>query len=550
VVAGGSLALFPLAVAADQSLLLEPYLVCFCLLGVLALFSRGDLAGPRRVLLAGIALGFATSIKLWGVLPAVAALACCAPRWRRGLLPLVGGLLLGIVVPCVVFFAAAPHAFFHDVVVAQLSRGTSGQDALSIAGRLVMMSGLTGLPGVNGTTGLAVVLFVVFAALVAVVYATAWRQRSRLDWFVLVATAVVLLGMFSSAEFYDHYAYFPAAFLALLLAVCAAQVSAWVRQLARYGALLRHRALLRLVPLVAIAGVIAVAVLLVQQDSSYSASYLSDSADPSAALEAHIPEGACVVSDYAIFTIDANRFDPASGGCPAVVDPFGMWLTRNNGQPPPAPPPFPAAFTKSWRSWFASSDYVVLSVPYSDYIPWTPGLEQYFSKSFLLRSSQPRTFVYSHSDRAPSAAAQILIRRGSVAFSKGRSMDAIRTFQAAFALDPADTDAVFDIGVVEQRLGRSSAATKSYQRALFLDPQFTSALYNLAVMEAPTEPAKAVDLYRRILRIKPGDANSEFNLGLLLVHSGQNTQGEQFLHAAVIADPSLAARVPPGITLP
>ena len=84
VVAGIALALFPLAVAADQTLLLEPYLVCFCLLAVVGLFRGGELAGPRRVLLAGIALGFAGSIKLWAVLPAVAALICCAARLAAG----------------------------------------------------------------------------------------------------------------------------------------------------------------------------------------------------------------------------------------------------------------------------------------------------------------------------------------------------------------------------------------------------------------------------------------------------------------------------------
>ena len=102
-VAGGAMALFPLAVAADQSLLFGPYLVCFCLLGVLALFSGGDLARPRRVLLAGILFGFATCLKLWAVLPVVAALACCAPRWRRGLRPFLGGLVLGFGVPSLLF---------------------------------------------------------------------------------------------------------------------------------------------------------------------------------------------------------------------------------------------------------------------------------------------------------------------------------------------------------------------------------------------------------------------------------------------------------------
>jgi hypothetical protein len=549
VVAGGSLALFPLAVAADQSLLLEPYLVFFCLLGVIALFSAGDLANPHRIFLAGIAFGFATCTKLWAVLVVVAALACCGPRWRR-LGPLLAGLVVGFGVPCLIFVAAAPHAFFHDVLVAQLHRGTSGQDALSIAQRLVMISGLAGLHGINGTTGLAVGLFVGFAALVAAVYLSTWRQRTRFDWFVLVGPVVVLAGMFSSAEFYDHYAYFPAALLALLLAICAAQVNSWVRQLSKRPGFADRPITQRAVSLTGVGALIVVTVLLVQQDATYASTYLKDSADPSAAIETRIPEGACVVFDYAILAIDANRFDPAGTGCPAVVDPFGMWLTRNNGQPPPASPPFPAAFTAAWRGWFDRSDYVVLSIPYSNYIPWTPSLESHFRKDFLLVSSQPRTFIYSHTDRPTSPAAQALIRQGSSALNHGQRNEALADFNAAIALDPADTDAVFDLGVVDQRLGRVAAAEAAYDRAHFLDPRFTPALYNKAVLDSSTNPVEAIGLYRRVLQIKPGDPDSEFNLGLLLVRSGQNAEGEQLIHAAVLAEPSLAARIPPGITVP
>ena len=47
--AGTALACFPLAVAADQSLLLEPYLVCFCLIGVVAMFSGGEPPPPATL---------------------------------------------------------------------------------------------------------------------------------------------------------------------------------------------------------------------------------------------------------------------------------------------------------------------------------------------------------------------------------------------------------------------------------------------------------------------------------------------------------------------
>ena len=62
--------MFPMAVAADKTLMLEPYLLLFCLLGMVTLFKGDELAGGRRLLAAGVVLGFACTLKLWAVLPA------------------------------------------------------------------------------------------------------------------------------------------------------------------------------------------------------------------------------------------------------------------------------------------------------------------------------------------------------------------------------------------------------------------------------------------------------------------------------------------------
>ena len=125
-IAGTALACFPLAVAADQSLLLEPYLVCFCLIGTIAMFSGGELASSHRLALAGVAFGFAGAVKIWAIFPILVALAVCLPRWKD-LRTLVLGTLAGFIVPCLPFFLLAPHAFFHDVFVTQLAHTGSGR---------------------------------------------------------------------------------------------------------------------------------------------------------------------------------------------------------------------------------------------------------------------------------------------------------------------------------------------------------------------------------------------------------------------------------------
>ncbi len=550
VVAGVSLAAFPLAVAADHTLLLEPYVVFLSLLGVVALFRDGELASSRRVLWAGVAFGFAGSIKLWAVLPAAAALVCCVPAWRRGVRPLIIGLVLGFAVACAPFAAFAPRAFVHDVITSQISRGTSGRGALSLAQRMLEITGLSGIPRITATTALAVGLGIGLGVLAVVVYGARWRRVSRLEWFALLAVVTAILGTFSSPEFYDHYAYFPAAFLALLLAVCAGQLVGWARNLAGHLDSHRVRIAATVASVVVVVAFAATLVFVVGQDTSYASSYLSSASDPAAQVDAQIPPGACVVYDYVIFGLNANRFNPTAPGCPAIVDPFGMWLSRDNGVPPPATPPIPPKFVTAWHSWFARADYVVQSIPYSNYIPWTPALGSYFNENFVLVSSQPRTFVYNHFDRTPTGAANAALQQGIAAFRQGRPNVARTEFESVIRIDPADTDGYFDLGVVDQRQGLDPAATAAYSRAFFLDPRSSAALFNLAVMDAPSSPPEAINLYRKILIIKPHDANTEFNLGLLLIGNGQKAQGDRLLTLAIHSNPALAAHVPAGITIP
>ena len=61
---------------------------------------------------------------------------------------------------------------------------------------------------------------------------------------------------------------------------------------------------------------------------------------------------------------------------PGIVDPFGMWLSREYGAAPPCvSASFPQASSfAAWQGWLNQADYVVLSIPLSDYIPWTPKL--------------------------------------------------------------------------------------------------------------------------------------------------------------------------------
>ena len=67
-----------------RTVLLEPWLVLFCLLGALAVFDGDRLASGRRLVWGGLAFGFAGAVKVWAILPVLVILVLTARRPRAG----------------------------------------------------------------------------------------------------------------------------------------------------------------------------------------------------------------------------------------------------------------------------------------------------------------------------------------------------------------------------------------------------------------------------------------------------------------------------------
>ncbi|HWE08259.1 MAG TPA: glycosyltransferase 87 family protein [Solirubrobacteraceae bacterium] len=79
----GVLAVYSAGINAAHTVLLEPWVVLLCLLGMLAIFDGDQLAArPRRLAWGGAAFGLAAAIKLWALLPVVVLLAVGGRRVR------------------------------------------------------------------------------------------------------------------------------------------------------------------------------------------------------------------------------------------------------------------------------------------------------------------------------------------------------------------------------------------------------------------------------------------------------------------------------------
>ena len=136
----------------------------------------------------------------------------------------------------------------------------------------------------------------------------------------------------------------------------------------------------------------------------------------------------------------------------------------------------------------------------------------------------------------------------------GQNDAAIATFQQVIKDNPKNIGgyaavSYFNIGSIHQQQGDIAGAISNYQEALKIAPDYLSAKFNLAVAVTPTNPTYASTLYKEIIAIKPSDANSLFNLGLLTYEAGNQAQGRIYIIKAIALQPSLASRVPTTVIL-
>jgi hypothetical protein len=389
----GLLAIYPDDIATAHTLILEPWLNLFCLLGVCIAFRRGRLASSRRLVWAGVAIGFAGTVKYWAALPAVLLLAVClltgngwAGRVRRaGTYTL--GVIAGFVVPVLPFFAFAPAAFVHSTLFDQATRANSYVpvslrlahltgliDVVNGGGHFSLTAGVHSLLAGSGAAAtsnanvgwLPYAVALLGAGVLAIGYLWEPGRPSPLEWYVLATAVATVAAVLGYSAFFYHYPAFAAPWLALS-AGCA--VGALASGFAGRPQVRR-----------AIIGCCAVAVLAV---AAFQASELSGlratSVYPDRAL---IPAGSCVVSDQISLAIAANRFTAARPGCPDVLDGLAQTLVLSNGVSVQGGAASHPAVVAAWQSILSRADYVWLSPSNARRIPWTPELTSWFAANF------------------------------------------------------------------------------------------------------------------------------------------------------------------------
>ena len=376
---------FPAAVFADRTLLLEPYVVLFCLLGATSCFHDGHLRSARGLALGGIFFGVAISTKVWAILIVISMLivigsdatASGASRIRRAKRAgtLLGSTVAATAVVCLPFFVLAPRSFLHDVVSAQLNR-RSGSGA-------PIWTRLSDIVGINGSNAVPTpeITYVVTALIVAVLLFGAVIPAVRctssvVERFVCVATIISVTAVLVPSEYFNHYPYFVVPFLAGALVVSLDRLFQSSKRI-HLSANVR-RALF----VTAIGALVAGSCGLVVGEARFGNTLLQSSGDPSLAIDLAIPAGTCAVSDAVILLIEANRADPESGACPPLVDPTGIWLATAPKEQPLGCAPINPTLVHAWQNLLARADFFVESGSAQSRLPWTIGLRAWFNANF------------------------------------------------------------------------------------------------------------------------------------------------------------------------
>ena len=377
IVTCGVMAVYPDSVAAAHTVLVEPWLVLFCLIGAVAVFDGDRLAGPRRLAWGGVAFGFAGAVEPWAIVPVIVVFALCLPHVRRAA-AFAAGAAAGFLVPVLPFAALAPRQFYQSLIVAQVGhRASSGRVGLWV--RIQQMAGLSHLNNPSHATLLAAVLvLVVFVAgALGVASLVTRRLPSALDWFAVLTAVLVVAMLLWPRQFHYHFSAFLAPFLGLAIALPAASVVAGAQPLGGMrgtGRWLGRSA-------VGLAGVVLV-VLAAVQVSSESAGANVIGPIPSA-IDRIIPPGSCVLTDQVSLTILANRFVSDVPGCSQMDDGLGTDLALSQGLTPATGAGRVPAVAATWRAAFGHAQYVWLSRENHRRIAWTPALRAYFHNNFV-----------------------------------------------------------------------------------------------------------------------------------------------------------------------
>ena len=218
VVASVLYATFAAAILAEGRVLLDPFMIVF---GVAGSYLFLEHRRRRSMVLAGILLGLAVSMKLTGAvfLVGVLIVGLLVDRTRRRDSAIISasaaGTVLLITLPFMVL--AGPGTFLSQVVFAQVDRPSGAGLPGNISDLPGRFSEFVEWGPLGNRTTLPGIVLVVMALVTVAVVAWAVMQRTPRAWFWTIVLLVAGLGLLRAPTFYVQYAALTGVPFAILL---------------------------------------------------------------------------------------------------------------------------------------------------------------------------------------------------------------------------------------------------------------------------------------------------------------------------------------------
>ncbi len=378
VIVCGMLAVYPESIQAAKTVLVEPWLVLFCLLGALAVFEGDHVtASTRRLVWGGAGFGFGGAVEPWAVFP-VLVIAVLAVRRPRHLAAYIGGVAAGFGVPVLPFAALAPGKFLAATIVAQIGP-RAGATRTSFWERVQDMTGLADVRSPAHLIDLAAavaIIAVVFGGL-GLAFLLTWRPPPALDAFAVGSASLVVVAFLWPSQFHYHFAAFLAPFLAMAIAL---PVAALVSGLTLNSGGAAGRALLQCGG-ASLAG-LAILVMAAAQFGWETHNTPHMPLWVTAKARSMIPPGACLLADEVSFSIMTDRLVSDVPGCSLLLDATGSNYALSHGRDAETGAARYQAVDAVWTYAFHHAQYVWLSRLNGHRVAWTPALSGYFLAHF------------------------------------------------------------------------------------------------------------------------------------------------------------------------
>ncbi len=379
VIVCGISAVYPDSVQAAKTLLVEPWLVLFCLIGALAVFDRDHLAhSGRRIFWGGVAFGFGGAVEPWAIFPVIVMALLCL-RWPRRLALYVTGVAAGFLIPVVPFAALAPSKFYQATIIAQIG-GRADAARVAVWPRIQALTGLADLS--HSTHLIDAVAAVLIAGFVlgglGLGLLLTRRLPPALDLFAVGSTVLVVAAFLWPTQFHYHFGAFLAPFLGMAIGLTASTLMPdpgsapggdWTLPAAvRWGA----------------AGAAALAILIM---AGYQYGWERGQVahlplSVTARAQRLIPPGACLLADEMSFAVMTNRLTSDVPGCSLLLDSTGTNYALSHGRDPETGAARYAKLDAVWTYAFDHAQYVWLSGLNKHRVAWTPQLTSYFNSHF------------------------------------------------------------------------------------------------------------------------------------------------------------------------